>query len=322
MRMFRRILALCIVVLILASPLVIWKNHYAISDWWRLQNYIAPAEIEKIADKTSMSSYGRQLFYVNRPNLDRKNAFNSDCSFPEATIVLGCYVPSRGIFILRVTDPRLNGIQEVTAAHEMLHAAYERLEDEEKDNINNLLQTEFTKVTDERVIKTIDGYRARDPGVVNNELHSILATEVRDIGPELHEYYNKYFIDRSQVVHLSAQYEQVFTDIKNRVDAYDAQLLQLKNQIERSQNELDTEFKHLQADRDALTEMADNEEFDAYNASVPEYNSNVRSYNANLNDLQQQIERYNALVTERNSVALEQRQLVQAIDSKALPQAP
>ena len=37
------------------------------------------------------------------------------------TAVLGCYA-NREISIFNVTDQRLDGIREVTAAHEMLHA--------------------------------------------------------------------------------------------------------------------------------------------------------------------------------------------------------
>ena len=35
-------------------------------------------------------------------------------------------------YIYNVNDERLNGLKEVTAAHEMLHAAYERLPESDK----------------------------------------------------------------------------------------------------------------------------------------------------------------------------------------------
>ncbi len=46
--------------------------------------------------------------------------------------ILGCYNPSsRDIYIYNVTNSELDGVKEVTAAHEMLHAAWERLSESE-----------------------------------------------------------------------------------------------------------------------------------------------------------------------------------------------
>jgi len=58
-------------------------------------------------------------------------AFAKDCPTPDSrnAFVLGCYQPDRRrIFILRVDRPDLAATMTVTAAYEMLHAAYADLD--------------------------------------------------------------------------------------------------------------------------------------------------------------------------------------------------
>lgn len=322
MRFIKKLVAILFVGLIVAAPIAVWRNHYAIADWYALRDYAPPAKVVALANDTAMSDHGRKLFYVNSPDIDDKTAFNQDCTIPEATIVLGCFSVERGIFVLQVDDPRLAGVEQVTAAHEMLHAAYERLNSKEKAQVDGWLEAAFTQLNNTRINKTIDGYRSRDPEVVNNELHSILGTESRDVGPELEAYYKRYFDDRSKVVGYSEQYEQVFEDIKAKVDTYDAQLKELKQEIDAQQASLDIEYKRIGETKATMEAYLEADNISAYNARVPGYNSSVRAYNAALSVLQAKIEQYNNIVKERNSLALEQRELVQAIDSKAIPQAP
>src|SRR6185295_11567695 len=97
----------------------------------------------------------RRLFYVYHPVLEDKQAFNSHCTDSEKTIVLGCYISRTGIYLYDVTDSRLNGVEQVTAAHETLHAAYERLSSSERKRVDGLTAQAFAQVTDQRIKDTI-----------------------------------------------------------------------------------------------------------------------------------------------------------------------
>ena len=178
-----------------------------------------------------MNEYGKKLFYVQRPLLQNLDEFRNNCSTSEQTIVLGCYKTNVGIYIYGIEDSRLQGVKQVTAAHEMLHAAYDRLSQSEKNKVNQLTLSAFNQLTDERVKKNIESYRTRDASVVPNELHSILATEVDSLPPELEQYYKKYFIDRHKIVAFSNQYEGEFTRRESAIDAYDKQLEDTKSSI-------------------------------------------------------------------------------------------
>ena len=109
----------------LAAWMVI--NRQAVVDWWRLSQYKPSAAVKQLADNDTMIGRGRDLFYISDPQIQDSAAFNKACKNEgEKTIVLGCY-KLQDIYLYNVTDARFNGVKEVTAAHEMLHAAYERL---------------------------------------------------------------------------------------------------------------------------------------------------------------------------------------------------
>ncbi|HXE10230.1 MAG TPA: hypothetical protein VN554_02280, partial [Verrucomicrobiae bacterium] len=127
-----RLIAAVVVLVWLACLGMAALERQNIYDWVKLQGYQAPADIAALAQQDTMTAYGRKIFYVNHPQLDDKSNFAGKCpnNGGEQTIVLGCYRPGEsGIFLLNVSDPRLNGVEQVTAAHEMLHGAYERLSD-------------------------------------------------------------------------------------------------------------------------------------------------------------------------------------------------
>jgi hypothetical protein len=293
-----------------------WTQRYNLQDWWRLRGYTPPAAIAKLADDTSMTDYGRKLFYVNHPELDEAADFNQKCSASEQSIVLGCYVNNQGIYLYNVQDERLAGVHQVTAAHEMLHAAYERLDGPEKARIDQLTADVLAASTDARLKETIDAYRQRDASVVPNELHSIVGTEVASVPTELETYYKKYFKDRQVVVSYSDRYESAFQERKDKVTQYDQQLKALKAEIDRLEASLDTQAKSLTSQRAELEALADAKRYEEYNARVPGFNNGVKSYNASVTSIRTKIERYNQLVNERNAIALEENELVQAIDSR------
>ncbi len=54
----------------------------------------------------------------------------------------------------------------------------------------------------------------------------------------------------------------------------------------------------------------------AYNSRVAHFNSLVRAYNSGLAQLRLEIASYNQKVAERNAIALEEQQLVEALDTR------
>lgn len=303
-----------LIVLVVAS-FIGYTQRWNIYDSWRLRDYQPPEKIAALATETTMNDKARRLFYVYHPELNDKEAFNRNCTLSESTIVLGCYISGKGIYVYGVTDERLKGVLQVTAAHEMLHAAYGRLTGSEKTRVNKMLNDFYDKLTDKRIRDTMDDYR-NNGADVTNELHSILGTEVRDLSPELEEYYKRYFTDRMVVVEYSEKYEQAFTERKNKIAQFDSQLEGLRKQIDEGQASLGSQAAALESERVRLEGLLAAKNYDAYNAGVAGYNAQVNAYNIQVRHVRGLIDQFNTVVAQRNTIATEEGELVKAIDSR------
>lgn len=269
-----------------------------IEDWWRLRDYSPPGVIADLAAATTMNDHGRKLFYLYEPVLNDKQSFNENCKDSEKSVVLGCYVSKTGLYIFDVSDERLNGIEEVTAAHEMLHVAYERLGND-REWVDNMVTNAYKNVTSERIRKTIEQYKAKDASVVPNELHSILATEVRNLPKDLESYYARYFTNRKAIVDLADRYEAAFGDREDKIRSYDDQLGKLKNQIDSSDSKLDKLKDQLNNEKSRMDTLLASDQIQVYNQAVPGYNNLVKNYNALAGSTRSLIEQYNQIVANR-----------------------
>lgn len=301
---------------IVAGTVWVFFNVQTVLDWWTLRGYEPSLSIAELSRESSFSAEGEKLFYVHNPELLTKNEFSGKCSLTEETIVLGCYLTREKIYVFDVEDERLEGVEQVTAAHEMLHAAYDRLSREERQRIDSLVLEYYEKTDNERLIKTIESYRARDPLVVPNELHSILATEIRELPSELEEYYSQYFIERLAVVDFAENYEDEFTKLEDKIEAFDTQLKGLSLSISEKENQISLLGSALESEQRILESLSSSPT--AYNNAVPGFNQKVREYNALLNELKADINRYNEIVKQRNAIAIEEQGLIDAIDTRAI----
>jgi len=301
---------------------ILW-NAQTVVDWWRLRGYTPDARVVTLANVTTMSDTGRHLFYVNHPQILSGNAFSSHCSIgAEKTVILGCYESGdNGIYLYDVTDQRLQGVIETTAAHEMLHAAYNRLSPSEKNRIDALLNNFYTNgLKDERVKQTIEAYQQSEPSELPNEMHSIFATEVAVLPPELETYYKQYFSSRGAIVAMAERYQAEFTSRRDKTVAYDTQLADLKKTIDTNQTKASSDRRKLESVSSQLQSLRRNGDDAAYNQLVGSYNSSVNAYNTLLGTIRSQIDRYNLIVGQRNAVALEERDLAKSLSGDASTQ--
>ncbi len=298
-------------------------NRQNIFDWWRLRHYQAPAAVSQLAGQDTMTAYARKVFYVNRPAIDDKQQFAKVCpnGSREQTIVLGCYHAAQaGIFLLGVSDPRLNGVEQVTAAHEMLHAAYDRLSGSERRRVDAMLLDYYNHgLHDQRILDVIAAYKKTEPNDVINEMHSVFGTEVTKLPSGLEQYYDRYFTDRAQIAAYAGQYQAEFTSRQTAVAQDDAQLAGLKARIDSLEADMKTRQATIDAQQAALINERNTGNTTAYNAAVPGYNSLVNAYNTDVQTAQSLIGQYNQMVAVRNAIALEEDQLVNELSNKLAP---
>jgi hypothetical protein len=301
-----------------------YNQSQHIVDWARLRGYQPPAAVVTVADQTTMTPAARHLFYLNRPALQDKKDFHASCPNYEATIIIGCYRQGqRGIFVLKVDDPRLAGVEQVTAAHEMLHAVYNRLSRGDRAAIDGWLRSYANQqLSDARIKSTLQSYLKNEPGEQDNEMFAIFGTEVGRLPAELEQQYSKYFANRSVVVGYANNYQAAFSSRQDQVKQYDSQLNTLNDQIKANTNALSSQRQQLAALESKLTQYQQSGQVGRYNAGADDYNRSVAVYNDLLVLTQSQITGYNQMVKKRNGIAAQTVELRQAIDSSALPDKP
>ena len=244
MSIVRKIFSVLTPIIVLSAAVFVMANRQQIIDEITLWQYKPSAEIVAIADRVKMSDVGRKMFYVSNPQIKSANEFNEDCRRVEkGNAILGCYNPSsRDIYIYNVANSELDGVKEVTAAHEMLHAAWERLGASEKSHLSELLEQAYNNVKNKKLSERMEYYDRAQPGTRANELHSILGTEFANLGDELEEYYRRYFTDRSEVVKLHAQYQEKFESRENEAQKLSESLKVRKEKLNRELSQYSTDL--------------------------------------------------------------------------------
>ncbi|MEO8785293.1 MAG: hypothetical protein ABI221_03225 [Candidatus Saccharimonadales bacterium] len=311
---------LSLVVIGLLAVAIYWQR-WNIYDWAKLYNYQPPAPIAQLADQTTMTSYGRHLFYVYHPELQDSASFNRNCHVTKAAIVLGCTVNLRGIYLYKVNDTQLNGIEQVTAAYEMLHVGYSRLSASERQHIDQLVLQEFNsiKVSQPQLATEAQSYLDTEgQAALPNELHSMMGTEVDHLPPELEQYYARYFSNRQAIIQYKNQYQGVFTSRQATVTSDDQQLTATQKIISSNESNLSNQAQAITTQRAQLEQWRSSNQVDTYNNTVPAFNQSINSYNQLADQTQQLINDYNQLLGQRNALALEINQLTQKISSQPI----
>jgi hypothetical protein len=303
--------------LIVALIIIGIRLSQDVEDGIKLLGYQPSPAVARLATTTTMTDTARRLFYVNKPTIETKKLGLNRCSRNEQTIVLGCYVSNQGIFLKSVTDPNLQGVMEVTAAHEMLHVAYDRMSLVEQKQIDSKLQAVLDKLQNPRIIKLIQMYEKNDPRSVNSELHSIFGTELRHLTPELEQYYQNYFTNRLTVVALSERYEGVFTALKDKAKNLSEELTTRKAELERLSEQVKLESQAITSQKGQIQTVISNSPLTDNSFIVADFNNRVNSYNQLVSQLKQQTDIYNQMITEFNSLVIEQKSLLQSLDKKS-----
>ena len=301
-----------------AATFIILNKQYVI-DQVNVWQYKPNSRAEELIDRTGFNDHGRFLFYASRPSIEDPEHFNQECQKKEAgSSVLGCYSGKR-VYVYNVKDERLDGVKVVTAVHETLHAAYDRLSEKEKNEVNKMVEKEFKRHSDDAELQARMGYYKRNqPGTRDNELHSILGSEYPNLIPELEEYYKRYFKDRNMVVKEHEKYSGRINNIKNQYEDSRKRLEDMSRRINAESKVYKDKVSQLNADVDNFNERAlggkfsSQNEFNARRDSLIYRSDQIENMRQRLQDeskeYEQERQKYNSLVDESN-------QMMQALDS-------
>ena len=203
------------------------ENQRMIKDQLVAHQFETPENISSYIDQAGLSDQGSLYLRTSLPRVVPAYEFDRYCTRNEPGIgVLGCYTTRDSrIYLYDVTDPRLESIEPVVAAHEMLHAVWFRKTSEERDALAPLLEEAYAALgPDHPLIERMASYEADDPASRLPELYSIIGTEIREIPEALEAHYAEYFANRALVVDLADRVYRVF-------DTLQAELEQLSNEL-------------------------------------------------------------------------------------------
>lgn len=317
------ILTFIISVVLIGVALLFFVYRQRITDQITVWEFHPSSLISGLVDRAGMNSDGKFYYLASQPILDGTQNFNTECERTEmVTSILGCYVNNR-IYVYDVTDPELDGIREVTATHETLHAIYARLSESERERVDSMIEAQYKKLANNQDYAELLAYYAKaEPGQRDNELHSIIGTEVANLDPDLEAYYSQYFTNRQEVVQLNAAYSSKFKALKDRADNLSAQLDALSAKISSESNQYNVDVQALNSDIAAFNARASSGQFTSqsqFYSQRANLLARASQLDAARTEINNEINQYKSLIAEYNSIASQSKKLYNVIDSTLAP---
>lgn len=317
------VFVLILTTLVLSLSLFVVLNRQLVLDAVHFWSYQPSTEIAAIVTRSELTNEGIFKLYATRPSIEHGQEFNEHCDRKEENVaVIGCYVNDR-IYLYDVKDTRLDGIKEVTAAHEMLHAAYERLSKDEKSRINALIEVEYQRLSADPDFEERMAFYARtEPGERDNELHSIIGTEIDGISIELEQHYAKYFANRDKILRLHSGYNLAFVELERKAKALSVELDQLSDEIDSEMSRYNNEVKQLNEQIADFNRRAANGGFSsqsAFNSERQALQKRVEDLNDLRDSINGKVARYEVLRSQYNDTVTQSQDLYKSIDSLLEP---
>jgi len=292
-----------------------------IKDQLVAHQFETPENISSYIDQAGLSDQGSLYLRTSLPRVVPAYEFDRYCTRNEPGIgVLGCYTTRDSrIYLYDVTDPRLESIEPVVAAHEMLHAVWFRKTSEERDALAPLLEEAYAALgPDHPLIERMASYEADDPASRLPELYSIIGTEIREIPEALEAHYAEYFANRARVVDLADRVYRVFDTLQAELEQLSNELSSRNAEIEGLRFTYEETSRVLAADIVAFNEKAatpgafpSKSQFEATRAELVTRQERLESMRITL---QTKITEYNERLEELNTLNDEVSELNQGIN--------
>ncbi len=308
-----------VIVVVGGLGLLIGLNRQFLSDQILALTYQPSNEIANIENSLQLTSEGQRIFRASQPAIEDQEAFNEHCQSHNVDVsVLGCYTNAH-IYLYNVDKSELQGIKEATAAHELLHAAWARLSDNDKNDISAKLDAYYNEHKNEL---------GKEMGLYNeeqrlDELHSRVGTEGKNLPSDLSAYYAKYFYNQAHIVSYYDFYNGTFKALQTQADKLLGEIDELKAKIESQTNEYKTRSEALSSQIAEFNQCANTAdcfssqyEFNnRRNALIDEQQALEQLYQ----DIDHNIHIYNQKVKTYNANVFRTRNLQNSINSNSQP---
>lgn len=247
-----RIFWTLVVVALIAVATLLYMNRQTFQDHFAAQDFDPSPRISEVTSSLALTDVGERIFFATHPSIEGRETFNTRCERSDHDSgghLLGCYSDDR-IHLFEVDDDRLTGVVEVTAAHELLHAAHARLSQSERERLSKRLRDVYEEliVADPTLEERMSVYSSLSAARFANELHSVLGTEVADLPDWLENHYATWFADRASIVELFDSYHEVFASLQRQAESLQERLESLRAGIEDESSQYTASVEQFNAD--------------------------------------------------------------------------
>ena len=311
----RNVFGVVLLALVAAIAVATVLNRVVIYDFVRGLSYQPSEEMANIKKSLQLTDLGEFIFNASQPELNKQDEFNRNCyAINDDAAVLGCYV-NQNIYVYDITEKSLDGIRELTTAHELLHAIYARLSQDEKINLKPVLE----KVYDDNVDILKSDLEIYLESERLEEIYVRAGTEIKKLPDELEEHYTRVFKDQDAVVDFYDQYIGVFREVETKLDNLTKEMDVIKTVMDEKTIDYENRTADLTARINEFNNCADTagcfesswEFYMQRNQLMMERESLMVLYNE-ISDL---MDRYNAKVDEYNNNVIKSNKLNQIINS-------
>ncbi len=293
----REIVAVLVTSLVLLGVYAVAQTTL-VRDTLKSMQYQESDEIRTLRQDLALTSKGRRIFLATQPALESATSFNEHCQNEKMEVaLLGCYVNDR-IYIYEVTREDLKDSNKVTAAHELLHAAWKRMNNGEREKVKGWLE----EVSQQQAEWAAEELRLYADEAKLEELYTRVGTKLREIPNGLEEHYKEYFEDRLVIVDFYENYQAPFDKLKQKNEEIKEELDKLQEELAQGQKAYQTRISALEQAIEEFNACAaqagcfvDEADFRAKRAQLEAERVSLDEMRESLN---KEIERNNNLVEE------------------------
>ena len=308
-------------VIVLAVAATVLLNQQWITDFVRGMGYQPSGQMGRIMDSLDLTGRGEFLFKASRPELSSQDEFNAICrtAMDEEMAVLGCYT-NDNIYVYNIESAELDGIRELTTAHELLHAVWARMNEGDRSALGSALSQALEK--NRNILgEELDVY---DAGQKQEELFVRAGTEVADLPAELEKVYGEVFNDQDKVVGFYNKYIEVFRAMEKEMDELAEQMKGIQAQIDSLSSDYENRVNALSGEIDVFNACAETagcfasegEFYSRRSVLVAEQTALEGMYNQ-INGL---VDQYNGLVEKYNADVTRTEKLNRVMNSSSRPE--
>lgn len=202
-------------------------------DLWQGLWYQPSEGMQEIRDNLELTGDGGRIFAATQPTLEGKDDFNEHCDSHDAEVsLLGCYTEGK-IYVYEVETENLRSSNNVTAAHELLHAVWERMGKNEKEEVTGWLRQIETD-NKEWFAEELEAYAESDK---LEEMYTRAGTKLRDLPEELEKHYAKYFKNRVKIVDYYEEYQAPFQELQDKLTELEKKITSERTEIIKQRDE-------------------------------------------------------------------------------------